>query len=192
VLLALLRRWLHGKTECRVVPSLLFASERLTFRHLALLDLATQRARLTPGCVADLCTTARDIRDPHVFTSAFGKSYAIWREGEIVGLFAIYRQDGSFGIWVAPEHRRRGYGSETVKSFLARPEFAGIIGAAGCFEDNIACRRIIEGNGFIQEKRVVVTTPFCAMPRVALYYSRLPEFRFSRPVDELGDQQTAG
>lgn len=56
--LALFRKWLRQKIEHRVVPSVVFGSERLAFRRLGLADMATQRARLTPGCVADMCTTA--------------------------------------------------------------------------------------------------------------------------------------
>ncbi len=50
----------------------------------------------------------------------------------------------SFGIWIAPEHRGCGYASEAVEAFVSHPIFGAAIRGAGCFEDNTACRKILE------------------------------------------------
>jgi GNAT superfamily N-acetyltransferase len=165
--------WLLWLATRRVIPCATFTSDRLAFRRLGRDEVPALCARLTPACLADLCVTDDDLRKPDAFWSDFRHAYAIRRDHEILGVIGFCAL-GSFGIWIAPEHRGRGYGAETVRAFVTHPHFDRAVQLAGCYEDNIACRRIIEGNNFIEKTRTTIKTKFCAAPRIAVWYTRRP------------------
>jgi GNAT acetyltransferase-like protein len=152
--------------------SLLLATDRLAFRPLTRDDIPSLCARVTLACVADMCGGGHDVRIPSEMERVFARAYLILRHGQIVGTFNFNDDNQSFGIWIAPEHRGCGYASEAVDAFASHPIFGAAIRGAGCFEDNAASRKILERCGFVEQRRVVVQSPFCASPRVAIFFRR--------------------
>lgn len=152
--------------------AIILATARLAFRPLTRDDIPALSGRVTAACVADMCPGGHDVRNPAEMEKVFARAFLILRDGATVGTFNLNDDNRSFGIWIAPEHRRRGYAAETVDAFVSHPIFGPAILGAGCFEDNTACRKILERQGFIRERRVVVQSPFCVEPRPAIFYRR--------------------
>jgi predicted GNAT family acetyltransferase len=168
----ILRKFFLWLTKRWIAPDNGFTSRRLRFRPLRSEDVPGLCPRITLACVAEMCIHNNDVRDQRVFRGSFAHAYAIEIDNHIVGFMALNRADNSFGIWIAPEHRVRGYASETVVAFLTHPRLGKSILAAGCFEDNTACRRLIEGSGFREERRTVIKSRFCPEARVGVFYFR--------------------
>lgn len=162
------------------------ATARLAFRPLIRDDIPALSRRVTAACIADMCAGGHDVRQPAEMERVFLRAFLILRDDEIVGTFNLNDDHRSFGIWIAPEHRRRGYAGEAVAAFLSHPIFGAAILGAGCFEDNAACRKILERNGFVWERRVMVQSPFCPEPRAAIFFRR----RRRRPA--LADYKPVG
>jgi hypothetical protein len=151
---------------------LLLATDRLAFRPLTREEIPSLCARVTLACVADMCAGGHDLRIPAEMERVFARAYLILRHGQTVGTFNFNDDNRSFGIWIAPEHRGCGYASEAVEAFASHPIFGAAIGGAGCFEDNTACRKILERSGFVEQRRLVVQSPFCPAPRVTIFFRR--------------------
>lgn len=150
---------------------LLATTDRLALRQMTREDIPSICRRFTWACVADLSPDGSDIRNPAELASVFADAYVILHREEIVGALTC-NFDRSFGIWIAPEHRRQGYGAEAVAIFLATPSLSATIRGAGCFEDNFPCRRILERNGFVELYRRRLQSRFSPTPRTAIYYRR--------------------
>lgn len=154
-----------------LVPAPPAASDQLALRQMTREDIPSICRRFTRACVADLSPDGSDIRNPAELASVFADAYVILRGDEIVGALTC-NFDRSFGIWIAPEHRRQGYGAEAVEIFLAAPALSESISGAVCFEDNFPCRRILERNGFVELYRRRLHSRLAPAPRTAVYYRR--------------------
>jgi hypothetical protein len=175
--------------------SLLLATDRLAFRPLTRDDIPSLCARITQACVADMCAGGHDVRIPAEMALVFARAYLILRHGQIVGTFNFNDDNQSFGIWIAPEHRGCGYASEAVEAFVSHPIFGAAIRGAGCFEDNAASRKILERCGFVEQRRLVVQSPFCPAPRVAIFFRRRrrrPAAGDFRPIGQGADSLDYG
>jgi RimJ/RimL family protein N-acetyltransferase len=170
-----------------------FAGERLTFRWMRRDDIPSLCARMTPACVAAMSPSGDDLRNPTMFRRTMDYGIIVERNGEVVGDVTLTLADGSFGLWIAPEHRRRGYGSEAIRTLLAHPWYGRGIRQAGCYDDNVACRKIIEGNGFVEERRQPIVSPLCLGPRTGVFFRR-PRAgrRHTQPPRELAEQSATG
>ena len=147
-----------------------FRSDRLTFRRMRGDDVAPACARMTAACVAEMSISGEDLSDPKIFQRRCPYGIVIENEGACVGHLTIHPSARSFGIWIAPDQRRRGYASEAVKALLTHPWYGPHIQRVGCFADNIGCRKIIEDNGFVEESRRSVEGPLWPSPRLALFF----------------------
>ena len=156
----------------RSAPSIEFSSARLAYRQLRAEEIPDLCQRITLACLADMSPDGTDLRDPIAFAKRQRNSYVVILNGEIIGFFGLYLPDLSFGFWIAPEHRGRGYAGEVVGSFMKHAAFDPLLRKVGCWEDNFACRRIIEGNGFTSFRRLKLQSRFCDSPRVAIFFRR--------------------
>lgn len=138
-----------------------FASDRLAYQRLRRDEVPALCARITPACLAEISVDGDDLRKPDTFWVSFSPGYTIRLDRQTVGAIG-FSPFGFFGIWIAPEHRGRGYGSETVRAFMTHSAFDRIIQRVGCYEDNVACRKIIAANSFIEKRRSTIKSPFCA------------------------------
>jgi RimJ/RimL family protein N-acetyltransferase len=112
----------------------------------------------------------RDLRDPVIFRGTAICWYVARSGYEIVGIIGF--GGGSFGFWIAPRHRRQGYASEMVCAFSARPAFYRMMLSAGCFDDNVASRKIIERANLVEEKRMTIQSRLLPEPRMAVFFTR--------------------
>jgi GNAT acetyltransferase-like protein len=175
--------------------SLLLATDRLAFRPLSRAEIPALCARVTLACVADMCAAGHDLRVPAEMEMVFARAYLILRNGETVGTFNFNDDNRSFGIWIAPEHRGRGYASEAVQAFVSHPIFGAGIRGAGCFEDNLACRKVLARSGFVEQGRTVIQSPFCPAPRVAIFFrrrNRRPAAGGFKPIGQGADSLAYG
>jgi hypothetical protein len=153
-----------------IFPPAVLVTKRLVVRALTYDDIPLICPRITAACVADMSPSDSDFRKPDELATFVGHARVILRNGERIGLIFAGARTLAFGMWITPEHRRQGYASEAITAFLADPPFR--IRYAGCFDDNIASRKIIERNGFAEIGQQSIKSPFCPMPRVAIFFDR--------------------
>ena len=153
-----------------IPPKFSFGSDRLTYRPLRRNEIPTLCRLITLACVAEMSPDGRDLRDPTFFRSTRTGWYVARSGPEIVGLIGFHA--GSFGFWIAPQHRRRGYASEMVGAFTTHPAFARMTQSAGCFDDNGASRKIIERANLVEEKRIPLQSRLLPEPRMAVFFAR--------------------
>ena len=153
-----------------IPPKFSFRSDRLTYRPLRDNEIPTLCRLITLACVTEMSPDGRDLRDPMFFRSTRTGWYVARSGNEIVGLIGFY--DGSFGFWIAPQHRRRGYASEMVGAFTTHPAFARLTQSAGCFDGNVASRKIIERANLVEETRIAIQSRLLPEPRMAVFFAR--------------------
>ena len=165
-----LHNFLAWLVDYIIPPKLSFSSGRLAYRPLRRGEIPTLCRLITLACVTEMSPDGRDLRDPTFFRSTRTSWYVARSGNEIVGLIGFHA--GSFGFWIAPEHRRRGYASEMVGAFTTHPAFARVTQSAGCFDNNVASRKIIERAKLVEETRIVIQSRLLPEPRMAVFFAR--------------------
>lgn len=162
--------WLAWLIDYIIPPKFSFRSDRLEYRPLHRGEIPTLCRAITLACVTEMSPDGSDLRDPAFFRGTRACWYVARSGNEIVGLMSFC--DGSFGFWVAPKHRCRGYASEMVGAFTTHPAFACMMQSAGCFDDNVASRKIIERANLVEEQRIAIQSRLRPEPRMAVFFAR--------------------
>ncbi|HKJ66322.1 MAG TPA: GNAT family N-acetyltransferase [bacterium] len=85
---------------------------------------------------------------------ARGISAALRLQGQLIA-WAITHDDGALGfLHVLPEHRRKGYGTQTTLSLARRSRDRGKKPFAYIEEDNVRAIQLVRALGFVEQKRV--------------------------------------
>ncbi len=85
---------------------------------------------------------------------ARGMSVALHRQGQLIA-WAITHDDGALGfLHVLPDHRRKGYGYQTILALARKVRKQGEKPFAYIEEDNERAIRLVTQLGFIKQKRV--------------------------------------
>jgi len=153
-----------------IPPKFSFRSDRLAYHPLHRDEVPAVCSLITLACVTEMSPDGRDLRDPMIFRGAQTCWYVARCGDEIVGFIGF--RGGSFGFWIAPQHRRRGYASEMVGAFMTHPVFASVMQSAGCFEDNVASRKILERSNLVEDKRMPLQSRLLPEPRMAVFFAR--------------------
>lgn len=153
-----------------IPPKLSFRSDRLAYHPLQRGEIPALCRLITLACVTEMSPDGSDLRDPMFFRRTRTGWYVARSGNEIVGLIGFHA--GSFGFWIAPQYRRRGYASEMVGAFTTHPAFARMTQSAGCFDDNVASRKIIERANLVEEKRMTIQSRLLPEPRMAVFFAR--------------------
>jgi RimJ/RimL family protein N-acetyltransferase len=161
-------------------PTML-VTKHLAVRAMTSGDIPLVCPRITFACIAEMSPWGTDFREPAEMAKHLKGTHIVLRNRECIGMIFSNRRTRALGIWIAPDHRKRGYAAEAVGAFLSHPRFRRIR-HAGCFEDNIASRKLIERNGFTEIHREMLQSPFCPEPRIAVFFRRRAPRRVVLPL----------
>jgi RimJ/RimL family protein N-acetyltransferase len=153
-----------GPLVLPVGEAMVIRSKRLELRPLRMADrdfvvrltAAPDRLAMQLGVATSEELVAQGFTElfrPGAAQNSYGR-LVMWKEETAIGMIYLFPADmilrhATLGIDLLPEFQQQGYGTEAVRAALAHLETTSNLSkiSAGCFSDNLACRRLLEKAG---------------------------------------------